>query len=209
MVYTRVNGMRATTTMTQAAEPRRKPAGDTRAQILRAAERVLEKNDLADARVEDILTEAAVSRRTFYQYFSNKSDVAAGIMESAVAGMLGQAAGLRDLQVPVAEKIATTVNLYLELWRDSGRVMQSIVRESQRTGSPLSEARTQAIEAFARFVCSALAGEGIRVSRSRARFAIVGTEAMMMRAAQCGDLGNRNLRVEVVRAVQALLLEKT
>lgn len=196
-----------TSSSTTSARPAERPGPrTTRARILLAAQRILTQADLADIRVEDILTEASVSRRTFYQHFSGKTALAAGILESAVAGMIGEAAGLKSAEISVAEKIARTVDLYLALWRNDGRVMLSIVRESQRSGSSLAAQREQAIAAFVQFTCSALSGEGIRVTRERARFAVLGAEAMLMLAAQHDELGNRRLRGEIVRAVQALLL---
>lgn len=178
----------------------------TRKEILAAAEQVFSETDLADARVEDILQQAGVSRRTFYQHFSGKPEVAAALMEEAMGGLLQSAGGLANKNVAVADKIQSTVDLYLSLWRRHGRVMHSINREAQRAGSSLHAPRERVLEAVTEFIRTSLAGEGIRVSRERTLFAVLGTEAILMRAAQEDRLGSRRLRGEIIAAVQQLLL---
>jgi TetR/AcrR family transcriptional regulator, ethionamide resistance regulator len=53
---------------------------DTRAQILAATEALLERVALRDLSVAQIIEQAAISRATFYFYFSSKYDVVVGLL---------------------------------------------------------------------------------------------------------------------------------
>lgn len=54
--------------------------GGARAAIVAATERLLQTTTLDDLRVADILTEAALSRATFYFYFASKDDAFTAVL---------------------------------------------------------------------------------------------------------------------------------
>src|ERR1700730_835353 len=56
--------------------------------ILAAAMKVFARRGFAATRVEDVLEEAGVARRTFYRYFTSKEDVLAAVYELATTELL-------------------------------------------------------------------------------------------------------------------------
>lgn len=70
-------GARATNSSSRLA---REGNADTRAQILTATERMLERVALSDLSVAQIIEQAEISRATFYFYFSSKYDVVVGLL---------------------------------------------------------------------------------------------------------------------------------
>ena len=178
----------------------------TRGDILDAAATVFGDKDIADARVEDILNQAGVSRRTFYQHFANKAELAASLMERAISDLISRSGELQAVSIPVADKVARTVEYYLLLWHENGRVIQAVTREAQRTGSLLAAQRHQMIEAMVNFIHGALAGEGIAVSRLQISFAVLGAEAVMMHLAQSNSEISPELQAQIVTAVQRSIL---
>ena len=57
---------------------------DSRHRILAAAETAFTKNSYVATTVDMIITIAGVSRATFYKYFTNRFDVAKGLIESFI-----------------------------------------------------------------------------------------------------------------------------
>jgi AcrR family transcriptional regulator len=64
---------------------------DTRAEILAATERLLDRESLRELSVADIIEEAGVSRATFYFYFSSKYALIAGLLTAIMDDVYGVA----------------------------------------------------------------------------------------------------------------------
>ena len=143
-----------------AATQKRPPA---RERILIGAEQAFRKLGLGAARVEDILAAAGVSRRTFYELFSNKDEVAEALLAHSVAILVGAARSRTEGLRSQRARMAGALDVYFELWQRHGRVIRDLFAESMRPGSRLAVARRQAIDAVVQFVCA-----DVEASRKRA-----------------------------------------
>jgi AcrR family transcriptional regulator len=122
-------------------------AGDLSAQlarnsILTAATRVFARDGITPARVEDILVEAGIARRTFYRYFASKEDVLAALYELWTGDLLraidaSRAAAPDD---PLAG-IRAGIDIFIGFFRASGRAVRELVELAMRSDSLLAERR--------------------------------------------------------------------
>ena len=119
------------------AEPRTLPerrAQETRRSIVRAAERVFGRKGYGEATVDDIISEAGISRGAFYHHFANKKEVFRGLLAEHLEGELDwrnlalPASSLRELvQHVVGFQVEHLVRehesgaLSLEFWSYAGR----------------------------------------------------------------------------------------
>jgi AcrR family transcriptional regulator len=85
-----------------------------RDRLLAAGGRLIASRGLGQVSVADILTEAGVSRRTFYCYFSNKHELAAAVIEGALRAGTAMIEGLAR-QRPAAI-LPGVVACYRTLW---------------------------------------------------------------------------------------------
>lgn len=127
-----------------AATARRPPP---RERLLIAAEAVWSNAGYAASRVEDVLAVADVSRATFYLNFRGKEELAAALLDRAIAVLL-EAAARRSLGgKSFEEKVAAALDAYLELWDRHGRIVQELTVEALRPGSSLGPVRKRAVDA--------------------------------------------------------------
>jgi AcrR family transcriptional regulator len=106
--------------------------------ILAAAMKVFAKRGFAATRVEDVLDEASVARRTFYRYFTSKEDVLAAVYELATSELI------RALDEAVSSVIAPLmgvragVDLYVDFHVGNAALLRVLVEQSVRSDSPLA-----------------------------------------------------------------------
>lgn len=110
--------------------------------IVAAAMRVFARRGFTATRVEDVLEEAGVARRTFYRYFTSKEDVLAAVYELATAELVRAIDDTVDLHA--------AIDLYLDfhigVWGGAPRVenaalLRVLVEQSVRSDSPLAAQR--------------------------------------------------------------------
>lgn len=73
--------------------PKRR-ADETRRSIIAAAERVFGRKGYGDGTVDDIITEAGISRGAFYHHFANKEEVFRGLLRDHVKDELAELGAL-------------------------------------------------------------------------------------------------------------------
>jgi len=106
--------------------------------ILAAAMKVFARRGFAATRVEDVLEEAGVARRTFYRYFTSKEDVLAAVYELATSEL---ARALDDASESVADALAgvrAAVDLYLDFHVQNAGLLRVLVEQSVRSDSLLA-----------------------------------------------------------------------
>jgi AcrR family transcriptional regulator len=149
---------------------RRRPAGrrsaggpadgdgttDLREAILAASAGLLAEKSFGDLAVGDILTEAGVSRGSFYFYFDSKHDVLAELVRRAVAaGHAAAAPWLAGSGFPggsgfpddPAAALRAGITAGAALWRASAPVLRAIV-ENWRTDPRLEALWTEQMQTF-------------------------------------------------------------
>jgi len=107
----------------------------TRQAILRAAAEILPRSGLANTAVEQLLTRAEVSRRTFYRMFPNLEHVLLGLYEQGVRRVFTELSkGLASTTPP---STAGFVDAYLAMSERDGALMRMLESEARRPTSLL------------------------------------------------------------------------
>lgn len=103
--------------------------GETREVIVDAARRLLDTRAFGEISVADILGEAAVSRGTFYFYFSGKHDVLAELMQQAIAaGHESARTWLTHDQTGDREAaVRSSIESGARLWAEHAPVLRAVV----------------------------------------------------------------------------------
>jgi AcrR family transcriptional regulator len=140
----------------------RERSADTRTQIFAATEELLERVPLHDLSVAQIIDEAAISRATFYAYFSSKFDVVAGLLTKVTDDVYEVARIFieRADEQPPDEALRRALEATARLWGTH----RSALRAAVEHWHSVAELRTMWLGVVARFT-EAIAGE---VDRQRA-----------------------------------------
>jgi AcrR family transcriptional regulator len=120
--------------------------------ILAAAMKVFPKRGFAATRVEDLLEEAGIARRTFYRYFTSKEDVLAAVYELATSVLL---AALDEASaIDSTAGVRAGVELYVDFHVENAGLLRVLLEESVRSDSPLAALRrrfrTRMLKVFVR-----------------------------------------------------------
>jgi AcrR family transcriptional regulator len=113
-----------------------------RSQIVAAAVRAFAAGGIAATRVEDILTEAGIARRTFYKYFANKEEVLAALYEVSTGELVAaiEDARKRSPDSPLAG-IHAGIDIFFGFYRASPRALRELVELAMRSDSLLAPRR--------------------------------------------------------------------
>lgn len=109
--------------------------------IVAAAMKVFAKRGFAGTRVEDLLAEAGIARRTFYRYFTGKEDVLAAAYELAIDELLRAFAEASPPSTGPLADVRAVVDLYLDFHVENAALVRVLMAESIRSDSPLAEHR--------------------------------------------------------------------
>ena len=124
---------------------RQRNKSQLRMRILRAAMHVFGRLGYVDTRVEDILTEAEISRPTFYRYFKSKEDVFDAVDEVLSMSFLQTwTSAIESVEDPL-EKIEKGADAYLRWLQATGPIAGVTLQESSRPGSRLGPRREAAL----------------------------------------------------------------
>jgi AcrR family transcriptional regulator len=119
-----------------------------RERIVASVIEVVSSTGYAGLTVKDVIERAGVSRRTFYEHFSNKEDVFLAAYESVVEQLLGEVrlayAGGRNWPERVAQGLST----FLELLAAQPALAHVCIVEVLAAGPDALGRRARAIEAF-------------------------------------------------------------
>lgn len=105
--------------------------------ILAAAMKVFARRGFAATRVEDVLDEAGVARRTFYRYFTSKEDVLAAVYELAIEELLRALDEAVESVADPLSGVSVMVDLYLDFHVQNAGLLQVLLEQSARSDSPL------------------------------------------------------------------------
>src|SRR5262245_26023478 len=128
-------------TYTTGVSPKRKDLelapSRVRARIIDAAIAVFARQDFAKARVEDILEDAGVARRTFYKHFANREEVLAAIFDFAANELLRAMRAALSAAGDPLNAVRRTLDVYLDYHLANPRLLGTMVRQALDPSSPL------------------------------------------------------------------------
>ncbi|MBI1350687.1 MAG: TetR family transcriptional regulator [Actinomycetales bacterium] len=123
--------------MTAAAEAGRAPLSErgrrTRARLIVAARHVFEERGFDGTRMGDIAAAAGVSHGTVYTWFPTKEDALHAVVDSVTEEMYS-VLSTPDVSDPV-ERIAVANARYLQVYRDTARLMEVVAQAAVVDGS--------------------------------------------------------------------------
>ena len=96
----------------------------TRAELLRAARTVFERDGFIDAKITDIAVEAGVATGSLYTYFSGKDDIFADVLDLALEEMLHPDVRYADAHDDPAVTIEEATRAYLESYQGNAGIMR-------------------------------------------------------------------------------------
>jgi AcrR family transcriptional regulator len=112
-----------------------------RARIIDAAIAVFARHGFATTRVEDILREAGVARRTFYRHFDNKEQVLAAIFEFAGNELVRAMRATLASGADPLDAVRRTLDVYLDYHLANPTLLGTLVRQALDPTSPLAPLR--------------------------------------------------------------------
>lgn len=128
--------------------PRSRKGAATRARLLGAAKEVFEETGFLEARISDIAERAGLSHGSFYHYFDSKEQIFREVAEAQEAQLTAPAEGDSGEPASDYERILGANRLYLERYRDNGKIM-GVIEEVSRYDHQVNEARMQRQKHFA------------------------------------------------------------
>lgn len=111
--------------------------------IINAAMKVFARRGFSGTRVEDLLEEAGVARRTFYRYFTSKEDVLAAVYELATSELVRALDEASDSVLDPLAGVRAGVDLYLDFHMENSGLLRVLVEQSIRSDSLLAGHRRQ------------------------------------------------------------------
>jgi AcrR family transcriptional regulator len=126
----------------------RRADGEARDALLASAERLLDDRKIADLTVADVLSDAGVSRASFYFYFASKHDLVIALSDE-IMGEVEQTAmpWLERAELEPAEAVRTAIRDTLGVWERHGAVLRAIA-ESWHASPELGDVWGGSVERF-------------------------------------------------------------
>lgn len=134
----------------QPSAPRSRKGEITRGRLLEAAKTVFEASGFLEARISDIAVTAGLSHGSFYHYFESKEQIFREVAEAHEALLTAAPDERPDDAEPLSDfdRIRVANRLYLQRYRDNGRIM-GVIEEVSRYDSFVNEARMRRQKHFA------------------------------------------------------------
>lgn len=124
-------------------------AHNQRERILAAVAEAASKTGFAGMSVQDIVTEAGVSRRTFYEQFRNKDAAFLAAFDEAAGRLLRAVRIANEGESHFAGRIAATLHTFLELLAASPAFARMCIVEVMAAGPDAVARRNRKLEEFA------------------------------------------------------------
>lgn len=128
---------------------RRPAVRDTRGKLVDGAAKALVRHGMKAMTVEHVIRNAGLSRRTFYQYFSDKDAVVVALFERQLAGFVESVReGLVvDPDRPTSGLMAG-IDAYLDFQQSGGRLTTLLQAEAANPASALWPLRERGVDAL-------------------------------------------------------------
>jgi AcrR family transcriptional regulator len=125
------------------------PREAQRERLFRAAIRVFEKYGYEVARIADIVQEAGMSSRSFYELFASKEDLVAEYVERAAEGLVKRLREVSEATEDPIERIDLSVRTFIEILPAIRLDLDALGGEA---GRRTRDARKNAVREISRFI---------------------------------------------------------
>ena len=112
-----------------------------RSAVLGASVGVFTRLGVDATRIEDLLTAAGISRRTFYKYFRSKDEVLAALYEEATGQLINLLRAAQQASGPSLGALHLGIDAYLDFHLENARLLRALVERAVQSDSPLGARR--------------------------------------------------------------------
>lgn len=107
---------------------------DHRARLIEGMTAAVRAKGFQHTTLADVVREARVSRRTFYEHFTDPVDCYLAVLEAVSLRIVAGIAAAIEAGGPAEERLNRAIGVYLDLVESDPRVMRSFIRELHLTG---------------------------------------------------------------------------
>ncbi len=177
---------RSAMTATAAQDPVRAETGH-RDRLLEGMARAVAERGYAQTSIADIVREAAVSRRTFYEHFASKTECFLALYEAASAVALRVLTEAVDPSRPWPAQVEGAVSAYLDCLAADPVLLRTLAVEILGLGLEGLAVRRRVHHAIADFICAAVPdAQGRPLDRQMAMTVVGGIHELVLLAVEEG-----------------------
>lgn len=182
------------------------------ARLLEGMAKALATKGYADTTIADIVREAAVSRRSFYEHFATKADCLLALYESASEQALVVLIGAVDPLQPWQTQVAHAVTAYLDFLAEDPALLKTLFVEILGLGLPGLAVRRKVNAQIADFISAATVGDqGTRLMTPELAMTVVGgiNELILQAIEEDRPTDLRRLVEPATRLIRAVAMSGT
>ncbi|MDH6166043.1 AcrR family transcriptional regulator [Variovorax boronicumulans] len=185
-----------------------------RARLLQGMAQAVAAKGYADTTIADIVREASVSRRTFYEHFSTKTECLIALYETASRLALQAVSEAFDPVQPWHAQVEQAMAAYFDYLAQDPVLLRTLFVEILGLGMPGLAARRRVNDEIANFIQVAInssGAEGDRTAHLTSQMAMTvvgGINELVLQAIEQGRAGDlRELVAPATRLVRAVAAE--
>jgi AcrR family transcriptional regulator len=163
---------------------------DAHRRLLDGLAQSIREKGLRQTQINDIVRNARVSKRTFYECFADKESCFVELIEEWTRTLIGVAQEALDPEAPWEEQVDVTVDAYLAAIDDDPALEVTITRELPAMGERGMATHEEDINRIARFLMETTQGPAMR----RAGVEQISFDAAVMLIAGIAELLDRTTR---------------
>lgn len=182
------------------------------ARLLEGMAKALAAKGYADTTIADIVREAAVSRRSFYEHFATKADCLLALYEAASEQALVVLIGAVDPLQPWQTQVEHAVTAYLDFLAEDPALLKTLFVEILGLGLPGLAVRRKVNAQIAGFISAATVGEqGARLMTPELAMTVVGgiNELILQAIEEDRPTDLRRLVEPATRLIRAVAMSGT
>lgn len=177
----------------------------TRAKCLLGTGRAIVRKGVDATTVQDILEDAGLSRRTFYQHFGSKDEALRALFEILTDAVLEAIRAAATSTDPV-QRALQGADTYLALWQADAKLSLLLQTEAMRVGSPLAPVRQRMLDALCDDGVNAYErATGRRVDSLIFRAMSLALEGLLSQAGEATEVSYARIRTVFESLVRRLL----
>jgi AcrR family transcriptional regulator len=169
-----------------------------RGMVMMAAAKVFAEKGYRAVSVEDLLTRANISRRTFYKVFSSKDDVGLALYRFGTDGLVDACRRALVEDTDLLTRVLRCIDLHLHNAATMGRLIYVLGGEASHQDSPLFAVRMAVHERLVEMLQAA--DRARRVDPLFVRTLVLALEAMVRCVLAEGDEGRKVTDANIARA---------